>query len=70
MYQFDQRVAQHDQTHSLLEEKRNECLRKQSEMHLLEEKFNASTMAIHDKITRELNVSTLFCKLNVREKLK
>nr|CAB3231367.1 citron Rho-interacting kinase-like [Phallusia mammillata] len=52
--QFNQRVGQHEQTHSLLEEKRAECLRKQSEMHLLEEKFNTSTMAIHDKITREL----------------
>jgi len=49
-------VAQHAQTSALLDEKRSECLRKQSEMHLMEEKFNASTIAIHDKITRELKV--------------
>jgi len=53
---LDQRIVQHNDTSAMLEEKRNECLRTQSEMHYLEEKFNTSTMVIQDKISRELKV--------------
>ena len=57
---------QHNDTSAMLEDKRNECLRKQSEMHYLEEKFNTSTMAIQDKISRELKVIAMLFELNIQ----
>jgi len=52
--QLDQRINQHNQTSLLLEEKRHECLQKQTQIHYMDEKYNKNAIAIQDKITREL----------------
>jgi len=52
--QLDQRINQHNQTSLLLEEKRQEVLHKQTQMHYLEEKYSKGTLAIQEKITRDL----------------
>ncbi|XP_078487285.1 uncharacterized protein LOC100185160 [Ciona intestinalis] len=64
--QHDQRVAQHSETMSLLDTKRQECLHKDSEMHYLEEKFNTSTLSMQDKITKELKNEILSLRRELR----
>lgn len=64
--QLDQRIQQHTDTVCLLDGKRSENVRLQSDMHAMEEKFYTSTTVHQEQITRDLKVEIR----NLRQQLK
>lgn len=55
--QLDQRTEQHRLSQQLLEEKRTELLKTETQLRELEDKYYASSSMVNDKLTQDLRVS-------------
>ncbi|XP_039255756.1 uncharacterized protein LOC120332555 [Styela clava] len=66
--QLDQRITQHTETALLLEGKREENLRLQSDMHASEERHFQQTATMQEQITRDLQTEIRGLRQQVREK--